>query len=240
MKTETEIKEKSLPFSAEMIRAILEGRKTQTRRIIKPQPGEWDDGAFSWRGSGSPNRTEIISYMLRKSPYQVGGKLRAKETFVIESDMEYVYSEEELAQWAKDRPIKTEDGGFEWGEYHLIPHYRATEPEPNIVFEVDDFDGRTRWRPSIFMPQWASRIIREITEVRVEKLQEITEEGAIAEGMLVVDNTANGMYSPPNYPDIHRDCFISSWDSLYDKRGYGWDTNCWVWVLSVKPLVNGN
>lgn len=85
---------------------------------------------------------------------------------------------------------------------------------------------------SRYMPRWASRILLEITELRVERLQDIIEEEAIAEGIHVVDNTNGGMYSSPNYPDIHRDIFIGLWDSLNAKRGYPWKVNPWCWCIS--------
>ncbi len=94
-------------------------------------------------------------------------------------------------------------------------------------------------RSSIHMPRWASRITLEITKVRVERVQEISEKAAKAEGVCVVDNTPDGIYSPPNYPDIHRDIFMDLWDSLNAKRGYSWESNPWVWVLSFK-LIKSN
>lgn len=205
-------------FSTEMVKAILEGRKTMTRRIIKPQPAHVEVcGGEATLYKDNDNEM--------KWKYQVGDRLWVKETFVIENDMEYGYSEEELKQWEKDRPIKTENGGFDWGIYHLIPHYKATEPEPNIVPDyVDDFDDKTRWSPSIFMPRWASRITLEITGIRVERLQEITPENCLAEGICGDYTVRDG------WPVL----FGNLWDSLNAKRGYGWSVNAWVWVIEFR------
>jgi len=199
------MKERPIIFSAEMVRAVLEGRKTVTRRVIKQKIEKCDycddtgsypehdpdcDGScancpieiqceFCWTNPNS------IFNAIKKCPYgQIGDRLWVRETFVIESDIEYIYSKEELEKWAKDRPIKTKDGGDEWGQYHLIPHYRATEPEPNIVSEsVNDYDDdRTRWSSPLYMPRWASRILLEITDVRVERIIEISDNDIICEG----------------------------------------------------------
>jgi hypothetical protein len=104
--------------------------------------------------------------------------------------------------------------------------------------------GPTRWRPSIFMPREAARIFLRVTNVRVERLQEITEDEARAEGINWLDDACyeNNRWSPTfNDPDsggspVFRDGFKALWDSLNLKRGYGWDTNCWVWVIEFAKL----
>jgi len=238
-------------LSAEMVRAILEGRKTQTRRIVKPQPPldalikEHSGVAGYWIPYTADGRLMNSAQGSRKNdcgwycPYgQVGDHLWVRETFVLESDAEYGYSEDELKRIGVDRPIKSEisDGDY----YHLIPHYRATEPEPNIVPPwVDDFDDKTRWSPAIFMPRWASRITLEITGLRVERLQEITDVDIRAEGMgfagIVPAQTAMLATGTNNLKDLqvalNKAEFMDLWDSLNAKRGYGWDTNPFVWVI---------
>ena len=87
----------------------------------------------------------------------------------------------------------------------------------------------SKWRPSIFMPRWASRILLEITEVRAERLQEITEEDAVAEGV-------KSYYTLPSGETTARYHFSVLWDSLNAKCGYGWDKNPWVWVISFKLM----
>lgn len=243
------MKEHPIIFQADMVKAILDGKKTMTRRtygleFINQDPDAWkflrmegDLGVFqqlrkSHTTKDVPHRSlpkqiglqEPIQFYI-KCPYGgVGDWLWVKETFIIESDMEYGYSQEELAQWAKDRTVKTEDGSCEWGGYHLIPHYRATEPEPNIVRDTqDDWDDTTKWSPSIHMPRWASRILLEITGLRAERLQDITVTDCVAEGIGMMTQFNEGI-AP----------FKELWDSLNAKRGYGWDVNPWVWVVGFK------
>lgn len=159
----TQVKEHPIIFSTDMIRAILNGSKTQSRRVIKPQPIQvfFEQGQIEaiWDDKHGRN---YCNDLLAHCPYrQVGDRLWLKETFVIESDLEY--GSDILPA---DRPIKTIPDDGAWGEYHLIPHYRATEPEPMIC----DDEWGTRWRPSMLMPRWASRITLENGE-RMEVLQ---------------------------------------------------------------------
>lgn len=230
-------------FSNDMVRALLDNLKTMTRRTpglerVNTTPSDWEsigrNAAGLWEFS---NRHDDLIVRC-KCPYgQVGDYLWVRETFVLESDLEYGYDPEELAQWAKDRPIKTEDGGYEWGEYHLIPHYRATEPEPNIVpMDLDTLDDKTRWSPSLFMPRWASRILLEITELRVERVQDISEKDCKAEGLLSHEGFSQWYTSADTLVFGHKTAFQILWDSLNAKRGYGWNRNNWVWPISFRRV----
>ncbi len=103
--------------------------------------------------------------------------------------------------------------------------YKASEANPDIC--------KGEWRPSIHMPRWASRILLEITEVRVERVQEISEEDAVAEGCR--ESWSAHSSATVRYTARHE--FKELWDSLNAKRGFGWDFNPWVWVILFK-LVN--
>ena len=217
-------KERPILMTTESVKAILDGRKTMTRRVIKPQP-IYDRYSYftilrKGRETGDTQNFNNGCYP-HFCPYgQVGDRLWVRETFVLESDAEYGYSEDELKRIGVDRPIKTEDGGLDWGVYHLIPHYRATEPEPNIVApDQDTYDDKTRWAPSIFMPRWASRITLEITGVRVERLQEITDTDVDEEGVVYNPQATN---APQAFKEL--------WDSINGKK-YPWLSNPWVWVI---------
>ncbi len=175
-----------------------------------------------------------------------------RETFILEN------AEKPLL----DRPfLHDPEAEWEWGDY-LIPHYRATEPEPHIVNpRYDDGDDRTRWSPCIFMPRWASRITLEVTGLRVERVQDITEKDAIAEGIQSDDDYRDS--SPADFPcprceghAVHEafgadygitevDCdmcdtaqkrFGILWDSINAKRGYSWESNPHVWVVEFKRI----
>lgn len=188
-------------FSGPMVRALLAG-KTQTRRLaweIEPCPtadcpfgGDPDndrsatcESCPNWHGGPKPSQWRKFH-----NRFQAGEPawLYVRETVVIENNYEY-RGHSEIPQ---DRPVLTVDGGFEWGHYELIPHYRATEPEPHIVPEdrEDAYDDRTRWTPAIHMPRWASRLSLEVTATKVERLQEISPADAIREGIKTPEGMA--------------------------------------------------
>jgi len=106
--------------------------------------------------------------------------------------------------------------------------YRASpnSPEP-------DGDVPLRWRPSIFMPRWASRITLEITGIRVERLQEITGRDVLAEG---VDNGKSNPTMGVRWENMQRMAFEQVWNAINAKRGYGWAVNPWVWVIAFRRV----
>lgn len=257
MKTETrKIKEHPILFNGEMVRAVLDGRKTQTRRVMKVQPPSDEYKMCQLMDSTArEDRKNIYKWHwviveglnIKKSdenyfnvPYGFkGDRLWLRETFVIESDQEYI-GEVEIPT---DRPIKIEST-FEGSKYHLIPHYRATEPEPNIVFsDQDSMDDRTRWKPSIFMPRWASRITLEITDVRAERVQDIIKkpQDIEAEG---VHYDIDAKIIGPCEGDAGNliEGFSDLWNSINAKRNdgiYSWESNPWVWVVEFKRIESG-
>ena len=193
------MKERPILFSAPMVRAILDGRKTQTRRVVKPQPSQelLDDYAQIRRERGvQKDDAEMLSECL-PCPYGFpGDRLWVRET------------------WARD----DEDGAL---------MYRADvgcDDDAN-AWERGRIEGvsRYRWRPSIHMPRWASRITLEITDVRVERLQDIGEEDAEAEGIPRSD------VSPP---DMGRFAYQQLWESINGPDS--WAANPWVWVIGFK------
>lgn len=222
-----EIEERPILFSTDMVRAILEGRKSQTRRVCKipsnaTQVNYWaPPSGKAEPGYAAPgvNYWTPLGNHLDRCPYgQVGDRLWVRETFVLESDREYIGD----VKLPTNCPIQTVPDDGEWGEYHLIPHYRATDPEPNIVSEdQEDFDDRTRWTPSIFMPRWASRITLEITGIRVERLQDISHKDALAEGVYYD-------VSKPGGAPVAR--FQRLWNSINIKN-HPWESNPWIWVI---------
>lgn len=175
-------RESPILFSGEMVRAILAGRKSQTRRVVKGVALQWvADGMFT------PEYVALCDNGL--SPYgYAGDRLWVRETFVASPD-------------------------------GVI--YRATESEHGINAP----DDSPRWKPSIFMPRQFSRLKLEVIGVRVERLHAITKEDAEAEGVVT--------------PDSHttvRGAFQELWNRINEKRGYGWDKNPWVWVISFKRV----
>jgi len=174
---------KPIIFSTPMVQAILDGKKTQTRRVIKDR--------HQWIATDET--------LALHCPYgQVGSGLWVRETW-------------SGADWEDDLPPS--DMSQEAG----LLNYKAT---PNEL--SDCFAGK--WRPSIFMPRWASRITLEITEVRVERVQDISPPDISAEG-----------YDPFGIP-AGVFWFKDLWDSINAKRGYGWDSNPFVWCISFRRV----
>ena len=210
------MRERPILFNTEMVKAILDGRKTCTRRLVKFLPGEnpqWTgyikDGLMLYNGKNEP--------CIRKAPYQPGDILYVRET------------------WQKAGLVDDFDRVIDGTE----KYYYAAGPEiPCFDFWVDPETGKYKdrmpWKPSIHMPKEAARIWLKVTNVRVKRLQEITEAEAILEG--AIDNRAF-IHSPDNeYDHIHtaREHFIDIWNSTIKKSDldkYGWLANPLVWVI---------
>ena len=220
---------KPILFNTDMVRAILEGRKSCTRRIVKPQqligmlPDKCKNGApeeFLKEKKLMVNpycdMTDIeLINTAYKAPYQPGDILYVRETW------QYLYELDENEQVIEDT-----------GKYY----YAATDTIPfdTYVDENGVKHDHAPWRPSIHMPKEAARIWLKVTDVRVERLQDITEDGAEAEG--AIDNRGF-IHSPENeYDRIHtaREHFIKIWNNTIKKSDldrYGWDATPWVWVI---------
>lgn len=214
--------ERGMIFNAEMVRAILDGRKTQTRRPIKwkqtrfTEIGEREDGS-KWPWSED---AEHACDFWHPCPFgAVGDRIWVRET---------------------------------WARYNIDQDshdmaYRATIPE--------DWPESGRWRPSIHMPRWASRITLEITDVRVERLNAISEQDAQSEGVhtevwdqtVVARNYAAideffqfWSEDMPHYVEmnqLYRSSFRSLWESIYGAEN--WQANPWVWVIEFKRVEGG-
>ena len=216
---DTTTKERPIIFRGDGVLGILEDRKTKTRRVIKPQPPvncrEWAGWVISSTSKsevGDATWTDVPGVLFNKDfhikcPYgQPGDRLWVRETWGL-------YNTE-----PKDGPEKA------------MIFYKASDGENHeLRYQL--------WRSPIFMPRWASRITLEIESVRVERLQEISTDDCIDEG--IEDEfciVANVPITKDLVADIARDRFRELWDSINAKSGYGWDTNCWVWVIGFKKL----
>lgn len=207
------MKERPILFNGPMVRAILDGRKTQTRRVVKPQPDTIRHGKPFTVG-GLPTSPIVCPHG------QPGDRLWVRETF---------------GAGARPCPIEGCVEGLEYradeaciDEIEDLPLY---QPEiPDDVECLDRWMGK--WTPSIHMPRWASRITLEITDVRVERLQDISEEDAVAEGSRPYQGGwSNGLMGPFSHPIL---AFADLIDSL---NGPGtWDANPWVWVMEFRVL----
>lgn len=232
-------KEKPVIFSGPMVQAILDGSKTQTRRVMKPQVVDWHDG-WEWKGhkpnskhgayaSNHKHRVNLNIYVGPSCPYGVkGDRLWVRETFTLESNFNIDGMKGYPPPFKDGRPVNMiEDEKY--GDYWEQPHYRASDPEPELSY--DDMDGPgCRWKPSIHMPRWASRINLEIIDIRVEQLQEISEADAKAEGM---QKNMEFIGFTKHFKEV--------WDSINGKsrkdgRDISWSTNPWVWVVEFKKI----
>lgn len=225
------MKEYPILFSAPMVRAILNGVKTQTRRVVKPR-GVSDD-VTQWLHAMAKGVDMLCPYG------KPGDVLWVRETFVLAR-----YDDE--PKFLVDHPIQHNPGdGSEWSEeYWLYTYYRATDPAPDLSYEDDENDDgepKCKWRPSIFMPRWASRITLEIVNIRVERVQEITRSDAKAEGASFV-----WRWDATRKPELHKrgvlNPYIANysvlWDEINKERGFGWDVNPFVWVIEFKRRSN--
>lgn len=195
---------KPILFNAQMVRAILDGTKTQTRRIVKPQPPvdavPYYDRVLYWK---TPQRGEGVPYA--KPTYAPGDILWVRETCTK------LYYVDPDGYTHFDQPM----------------YYYAADGTPDITLrDADGFeleDQRIRWRPSIHMPKEAARLFLRVTDVRVERLWDISSEDVYAEG------TDNRLWAAT------RDAFRRLWDRTIKKADldrYGWDANPWVWVYT--------
>lgn len=220
--------ERGMIFNDEMVRALLDGRKTQTRRIMKNQPaGDYPDTpalvrnvgpGFQWYGSYGESS-------IFNCPFgAVGDRIWVRETFQGPLVSEELF-EEYLAHSEK----------FETPQYCEYAADGGAKPE---YCDLND-NLRHGWRPSIHMPRWASRILLEITSVRVERLNDISQEDAQAEGMELTGWRPT--YSDPDSGGevwTPYDNFAELWQSIYSVGS--WLSNPWVWVIEFRRIEGGD
>ena len=220
---------KPILFNTEMVRAILDGRKDATRRIVKgfiPDDAVWGYTAFTPKGYISCRGTFADGYGEKffKLPCEPGDILYVRETWQC---------------WRAHRYEATADIRFRAGGDEVRLQFANGNTDSIDRLDYDTFvhkwfSHNREWKPSLFMPKEAARIWLKVTDVRIERLQDVTEDGAKAEG--AIDNRGF-IHSPENeYDRIHtaREHFIKIWNSTIKKSDldrYGWDANSWVWVV---------
>lgn len=208
---------KPILFSTEMVQAILEGRKTQTRRIIKPQtdengvgfmknpPLDWES---TYKETWCPWKWDTVEgeRVSKFCPYgDIGDILWVRETW-----------QKIITPFGKDAFVYKADDDF----------YKDT---------IEDWPG---WSPSIFMPKEACRLFLKITSIRVERLQGISEQDAIAEGVRKYENriiqTKYKDYVNARPTSSAVESFETLWQSVYGRES--WDANPWVWVIEFERI----
>ncbi len=211
------MKERPIIFNSEMIRAILDGKKSMTRRIVKPQPPSPDECietipcGIDW------------DHVRSQCPYgQAGGLLWVREEWrFLGTNMNRL-----------GRTHSQQDGIFE---------YRADGSKNDMLARPwQDIENLMktkhgdRWRRAIHMYKWVSRITLEIVSVKVERVQDISRNDIVCEGTGMAP-TPKGCSRVAEF-GVTKEDFRYLWDSLNSKKGFGWDVNPFCWVVEFKKL----
>lgn len=200
------VRERPILFSGPMVRTTLDGTTTQTRRVVKPQPAKaFPASEQGWFGFSLDGK-------LTNCPYgQPGDRLWVRETWSP-------YRQSSVACPTADATYAVfKDGGHKYRRSGKVIAGLAE-------YNAGAFD-HIKWRSPYHMPRWASRLTLEVTAVRVERVQEISEKDAMAEGAIPLLVPPDGGSAP------HCEGFSDLWDSLNAKRGFGWAVNPFVWVV---------
>lgn len=228
------MKERQILFSGPMVRAILEGRKTQTRRVVTDvlgigrihDFGRSDTVGYQWqmrdrRGLWNELRTDGL---VERCPYgQPGGRLWVRETFkeIASGEVKNGYGEVRYGF------AYQADAATRWNARPTIIHDLTGQPATGPM----QFQPRP-WKPSIHMPRRACRLLLEITDVCVERLQDISRSDAAAEG---VETWAEGALSPDGQLEDPRVQFAMLWESI--NGADSWASNPWVWAITFKRVI---
>lgn len=235
------MKERGMIFNGEMVRAILDGRKTQTRRPIKwkqtrfTEIGEREDGS-KWPWSED---AEHACDFWHPCPFgAVGDRIWVRETWSdvnLDGAPAVAYrADDEVYDLMENESLLDEDGAFNYQDTR-VSKYQFAAWHSDLISGIEG-----NWRPSIHMPRWASRILLEITGVRVERLNAISEEDARAEG--IIDGGCLNCGEPEpcgcaNPEPDATDAFAYLWQSIYGQES--WNADPWVWVIEFKRVEGG-
>jgi hypothetical protein len=220
-------KERPILFSASMVRAILEGRKSQTRRVAKRIP---------WIGAVNPNFSQARAF-------SNAGEFRIAGSEEMTTGFRCPYGQPGDRLWLRERHAFETKGACALGGTHYeSPWFWADADEYGLLGHDGQgpiYTEELRWRPSIHMPRSASRILLEVTDVRVERLQAISEDDAIAEGVpshatAVERQESYGPMKGPWFERPQAGAYACLWESI---NGPGsWDANPWVWAITFRRI----
>ncbi|HEX5750039.1 MAG TPA: hypothetical protein VFZ09_27665 [Archangium sp.] len=234
-----EPRERPILFSGPMVRAILHGRKTQTRRVVKPQPPSME-AVRSLSGDG------FSPHLMRDGTWTVAGPVWAvRKLLGTEPRWRCPYGRPGDRLWVREswgvlgniREASAED------QFTAHVEYSADLAKRTMTVHMDQWRGsyerRGKWRPSIHMPRWASRITLEVTGVRVERLHDISEADAQAEGVVCENLGLRGdvcrIVTPSQHWKYH---FQNLWASINTLES--WRANPWVWVVEFRRVEVAN
>lgn len=242
-------------FSGPMVRAIREGRKTQTRRVIKSPKIHSDHGSPLWNVAwvdGEPTNQYL------HLPYSGGTAHRVFSPYGVPGDRLIVRESWRYFDWTEDGEPQIQyqaDGELRWIDLSDVPeetiekiHHHWAELSDSNNFAREGAARDKSWRPSIHMFHCFSRFRPVVKRVLVERVQEISPNDAVAEGIECVVRSTEPEYGVPGLPPafrdysgrkescIPRDSFMTLWDSINADRGHGWDTNPWVWCVEFERV----
>lgn len=242
MSPAVEVRERSIPMQAESVRGILDGSKTQTRRVVTPQPplgydrveSEPPGYGFRWENDSPPAKRDELGKWTKRCPYgQPGDRLYVREAW-------------QYADWTEEgEPILRyrTDGETRVFLGNAVPDAWAdrvqdvwAELSAPTNYAIDNRAADRRWRSPRFMPRWASRITLELTEVRAQRVQEIGVADCIAEGAYPMPSREAWNEDQNIGPEIIG-AFRALWDSINAARGCSWKSNPWVWALSFRVVT---
>ncbi|WP_277561093.1 hypothetical protein [Acinetobacter beijerinckii] len=224
------MKERPILFSTSMVKAILNGTKTQTRRVVNKAPTTEInhrlialDNGWNWQvdqqGIVPTMHREIDNPMV--CPFgQIGDRLWVRETFC------YGRIDEFDAEHPEDRSLYVDQDASDKNYQRAVHKQWCLENNVDIEEVV--------WKPSIHMPRWASRILLEITNIRVEPLKDISNEDAKAEGF---DYSTHPSAIEMGYSIGAKTNFRITWEQIYGQNE--WNKNPWVWVVEFKVIQGG-
>ena len=226
------VQSRPILFSPPMVQALLDGRKTQTRRVLKDQPPEgcvfYDINIHNQAAFRLPQSDLCTSTCV--CPHgKPGDLLYVREAWRTPESLDHL-SPSEIAQRCKE-------AGYHgpWCPIVTVADNTAHNWSEEDGFRDDEPTGR--FRQGMHMPRWASRITLRITEIRVERVRDINEAGAIAEG---IERSKIEQHLWRAYEGATGTCpraaFALLWNSINEARGFGWDANPWVWVICFEVI----
>lgn len=234
------MKERPILFSGPMVHALLDGSKTQTRRVVKPQPIE--DASFVGgyyvpgpKRTGNSKISVEAPYVHLSCPYgQPGDRLWVRESWQF---YDWTEDGQPCVRFAADNASKWPLRIPEEQADRLTEIWAGLSNPEN--YSIDNHARDRRWRPSIHMPRWASRITLEITSVRVERLQDISDADAQAEGCAcyVCGGVMDGL-SESDCHCFHKKAKASDYRNLWEQINGpdSWAANPWVWAIEFRRM----
>lgn len=238
---------KPILFNTEMVRAILDGRKSCTRRLVKPQPDEKHTYPLGF-ATDSTEKRDVGCFGFGIDEY--GGSIQYVKPPYGYAPGDILYVRETWQCWRAHRYEATADIRFRAGGDDVRLQFANGNTDSINRLDYDSFvhkwfSHNGEWKPSLFMPKDAARIWLKVTDVRVERLQEITKDECIKEGIYPSNcrdcNATFGCDVCPDEGYDEVDKFAEVWNSTIKKSDldrYGWDANPWVWVIEFERCEN--